>query len=128
MKKKTRVRQREFGFATWGGRRPGAGRKPKGEKAGVPHAKREKVSARFPLHVTVQMMKGLPNLRRRESRRELVRAFAAGSERFGFRLLHYAVETNRVHLIAEAKHGRALARGMQGDAGPARVHQTDGRT
>ena len=114
MKKKARARQREFAFVTWGGKRPGAGRKPESEKAGVPHAKREKISERFPLHVTLEVVKGLPSLRRKESHQELLRAFGAGGERFGFRLLHYSVQTNQVHLIAEAKHERALARGMQG--------------
>ena len=37
---KKRARQREFGFMGWGGRLRGAGRKPAGERAGVPHVKR----------------------------------------------------------------------------------------
>ena len=40
--------------------------------------------------------------------------FAAGSERFGFRLVEYAVLSNRVHFIAESNGERSLARGMQG--------------
>ena len=114
MKKKPRQRQAEFGFTNWGGKRRGAGRKPKGEKAGVSHARRAKLAERFPVHVTLKVMKGLPNLRREESFRELERAFVAGAERFGFRLQHYSVQTNHVHLIAEAKDERALSRGMQG--------------
>ena len=112
--KKTRSRQGRFAFNDWGGKRPGAGRKPKGEKAGVSHGKREKISERFPLHVTLRVLEGLPSLRRRENHREILRAFGAGAERFGFRLLHYSVRPDHVHLIAEAKHERALARGMQG--------------
>ena len=87
MKKKTREQQAEFGFTNWGGKRRGAGRKPKSEKAGVSHAKRVKLAERFPVHVTLKVVQGLPNLRRKEAFRELERAFVAGAERFGFRLL-----------------------------------------
>ena len=40
--------------------------------------------------------------------------FLKGSERFGFRLCHYSVMSNHMHLIVEAKDRRALSRGMQG--------------
>jgi len=39
---------------------------------------------------------------------------AKGSERFGFRLVHYVVMSNHLHMIVEAKDRRALSRGMQG--------------
>ncbi len=38
----------------------------------------------------------------------------AGAARFGFRLVHYAVLGNHVHLIVEAGDRKALWRGMQG--------------
>ena len=44
----------------------------------------------------------------------LERAFSAGSERFGFRLVHYSIQTTHLHLIVEARDSRALSRGMQG--------------
>ncbi len=43
-----------------------------------------------------------------------MRAFEAGRERFGFRLAQYSLQSNHLHLIAEAKDRRALSRGMQG--------------
>ncbi|HEX5051991.1 MAG TPA: hypothetical protein VFZ65_09480, partial [Planctomycetota bacterium] len=46
-----------------GGRRAGAGRKPKGETAGVHHREREALASRFPVHVTVKLLPGLPRLR-----------------------------------------------------------------
>ena len=110
-----KTRQRELAFPNgWGGKRRGAGRKPKGERAGAPHAKRAALAARFPVHVTVRLEKGLPSLRRKEAYRVLKRAFAAGSGRFGFRLVEYAVLSNHVHLVAESSDERSLARGMQG--------------
>ncbi len=114
MKKRQRVRQVEFGFTNWGGKRRGAGRKPKGEKAGVPHGKREALAARFPVLVTVKVRKGLPALRRKQSHRVFRQALEAGTERFGFRLVEYSLQTNHAHLLVEADDGRALSRGMQG--------------
>ena len=55
------VRQKAFVFRTWGGKRKGAGRKPVGAKAGVPHVEREVLAPRFPVHVTWRMEKGVWN-------------------------------------------------------------------
>jgi REP element-mobilizing transposase RayT len=41
-------------------------------------------------------------------------AFAGGRRRFGFRLVHFSVQGNHLHLIVEALDKRALSRGMQG--------------
>jgi len=41
-------------------------------------------------------------------------ALAKGSARFGFRVVHYSVQSNHLHLIAEAPDRRALTRGVQG--------------
>jgi REP element-mobilizing transposase RayT len=46
--------------------------------------------------------------------RVIRRALTAGQERFGFRLVHFSVQSNHLHLIAEARDRRALSRGMQG--------------
>jgi hypothetical protein len=40
--------------------------------------------------------------------------FFAGCERFGFRLVHFSVQSNHLHLVGEARDRHALARGMQG--------------
>ncbi len=114
MSRKERVRQVEFGFTNWGGKRKGAGRKPKGEKAGVSHAKRPALAARFPAHVTVKLVQGLPSMRQKAGFLVVKRAFARATERFGFRLVHYSVQTNHMHLLVEAQDERALSRGMQG--------------
>jgi putative transposase len=54
------------------------------------------------------------NLRTRRCFSVLSRAMYAGAARFGFRLVHYSVQGNHVHLIVEAPDRRVLARGMQG--------------
>jgi len=97
-----------------GGKRPGAGRKPKGLKAGVSHRTRAALAARFPVHVTVRLRPGLPGLRKKRTARFLFDCFFEGCDRFGFRLIQFSVQTNHMHFIAEAKDRRALSRGMQG--------------
>ena len=41
-------------------------------------------------------------------------AFAAGCSRGGFRLVHYSVQRNHLHMIVESTNARSLSRGMQG--------------
>jgi len=107
-------RQTEFGFTNWGGKRRGAGRGPKGERAGVSHAKRPRLRGSYPVLVTLRLCEGLPSLRYDDSHEVLKRAFAAGSEGEGFRVVEYSVQSNHVHLLAESRDERALARGMNG--------------
>jgi len=111
---RTKQRQTEFGFTNWGGKRRGAGRKPKGERAGVSHTKRPRLRASYPVLVTLRLCEGLPSLRYDDSHEVLKRAFAAGSEGEGFRVVEYSVQSNHVHLLAESRDERALARGMNG--------------
>lgn len=96
-----------------GGRRKGAGR-PKKPDAGLPHSKRPSLSRHTPVHVTVRVLHGVWSLRSRRCFRIIRHAFHEGRERFGFRLVHYSVQSNHVHLIAEAHNRTALSRGMQG--------------
>ncbi len=113
-KRNGRVGQHELAFRSWGGARAGAGRKPGGGRPRVSHREREPLSARHPVHLTVRVRAGLPSLRRDAARRSIERAFAAGADRFGFRLTQYSLQSNHVHLLAEASDRRALSRGMQG--------------
>jgi REP element-mobilizing transposase RayT len=101
-------------LSSWGGKRKGAGRKPKGPRPLVAHRTRATLAARFPVHVTTRLRAGLPSLRRQATLRVLHRAFFAGMDRFGFRLVHFSVQSNHVHMIAEARDRHALTLGMQG--------------
>ena len=78
--KNTRSTQREFGFMNWGGKRRGAGRKPRGERAGVSHAKRPKHAGRTPLLVTQKLLRGLPRLRNPIAHEVVREALAAGTK------------------------------------------------
>jgi REP element-mobilizing transposase RayT len=114
MKRRSTARQRELGFPEWGGRRKGAGRKRSGPRGRVAHARRALLAARHPVHVTLRLRQGLPSLRRRGAFGAVREQLARGKERFGFRLVHFSVQTNHVHWIVEAKDRRALARGVSG--------------
>jgi REP element-mobilizing transposase RayT len=67
-----------------------------------------------PVHVTLRVLNRVRDLRSGRCFSALLRAFAAGRERFGFRLNHFTVQGNHMHFVVEAEDERALARGMQG--------------
>jgi REP element-mobilizing transposase RayT len=120
-RQKKKPRQGVLPFRQNGGRRPGAGRKPKGEKAGVSHAPRPRLAARFPAHITLKLLKGLPRMRSKNEYKALRAAFAAGCKGTAraadgdtFRLCHYAVLNDHLHLLVEAHDREALSRGLQG--------------
>ena len=109
--------QRVFKFRMWGGKRKGAGRPRKDGTVGrprMPHLVRSVLAERFPVHVTWRMDKHVWNLRTRRCFTVLRRAMYAGALKSGFRLVHYAVMGNHVHLLVEAPNRVRLARGMQG--------------
>ena len=110
--------QRAFKFRMWGGKREGAGRPRKdgvvGARPGVPHVTRARLAERFPVHVTWRMDKTVWNLRSRRCFGAMERAMYAGALKSGFRLVHYAVMGNHVHLLVEAPNRVRLSRGMQG--------------
>lgn len=80
----------------------------------MPHRARPKLAPRYPVHVTLRVRNEVWNLRSRRCFRALARGFARGKDRFGFRLVHFSVQGNHLHLIVEAADEVALARGMQG--------------
>jgi hypothetical protein len=54
-------------FKSRGGKRPGAGRKPKGRRAGSPHKTRPEFNARYPVHVVLRVIGAVGNPRRMRS-------------------------------------------------------------
>jgi REP element-mobilizing transposase RayT len=98
--------------ATWGGRRKHAGRKPNGTRALVSRKARPELNGRWPVHVTLRVLPEIPSLRVLNG--WVRRALIAGSERDGFRLIHFAILGNHLHLIAEARDRASLSRGIQG--------------
>ncbi len=100
-------------FRTWGGKRKGAGRKPKGAAAGVAHTKRERITGREPIHVTLKVRKDIPSLRTKDTLKAFKSIFAVACMRFGFRLNQFSVQRTHLHLVAEAADWEALAVGVK---------------
>jgi putative transposase len=97
-----------------GGRRKGAGRTPKGARAGQAHDARPVIKARYALHVVLRVAPGVGNLRRREMYRAIRAASIAAAVRGRIRIIHISIQGTHIHLLVEAEDKRALARGMQG--------------
>src|SRR5688500_13898945 len=100
------------GRKKWGGWRAGAGRKA-GTATRVAHRQRPEHKERHPVSLTLRVCQGLPSLRRKDVFRVVRRSIAASS-REDFRVLHFSVQGNHVHLIAEAADRRRLSSGVQG--------------
>jgi REP-associated tyrosine transposase len=108
-----RAKQQELPLRQWGGARRGAGRKRRSPRRSVPHRRRRRFR-RGALHVTVRLREEVWNLRTHRCFRALRRAFARGCARFDFRLVHFSVQGNHVHMIVEAPDAQSLARAMKG--------------
>ena len=112
MGRKRKERQLELEFRSHGGKRRGAGRKPKGAKPEVPHKRRAEMKREQPLHVTVRLAPGLPSLRRARELEIVLRYLSAARARHGMRLVHYSIQGNHLHLIVEAESRECVAKGM----------------
>lgn len=107
-------KQLELDLHRHGGKRRGAGRKPNGERAGVSHLRRSRLTRLLPIHVTVRMERHVYNLRSRRAFSIVGRAIASAASRFGVTIVQFSVQGNHVHLIVEASDTGALSRAMQG--------------
>ncbi len=98
---------------------PRLGRPPK-EDSGVSHLRRAALASKHPVHVTLKLRGGLPRLRAIDPYNVVCLAFDRGKERAGrlaaghFRLVHFSVQNDHLHLVVEATDRLALSRGIQG--------------
>jgi len=97
-----------------GGKRRGAGRKPRGARAGERHAARPAFKSHHPLHVVMRVVPEVGSLRRRAMYKALRDATITAALRERFRIVHISLQRTHVHLLVEADHKAALGRGMQG--------------
>lgn len=105
--------QQEFRFRPRWGVRKGAGRKRRKDRVGfAPHVARLPHHDYEPVHVTARAVTGSPNLRSQRVFAALRGVFARASEK-GFRLIHFSVQGNHLHMIVEADDALAFARGVQ---------------
>jgi REP element-mobilizing transposase RayT len=99
---------------TWGGKRRGAGRRRTAERAAVPHRCRPAHAGTVPVHVTLRVL--LRSLRS-QFVFPTVRGVIADANRRNcgrFRIVHFSVQADHVHLIVEATNRHALSRGLSG--------------
>src|SRR5262245_26679065 len=96
---KRKPAQTELKLNTWGGKREGAGRKGSGHKY-IPHTSRPEHKAAHPVHVTLRALFGVPSLR--EQAFPVVRDALKASSKSFFRVVHFSVQSNHIHLIVEA--------------------------
>ncbi len=89
----------------------------------VPHTTRSFLDKRHPVHISTRVVPGLPSLRGRRLWSAVRRGFAFGCVYGGsadaprharFRIVHFSVQGQHVHLLCEAADRSWLARGVQG--------------
>jgi len=108
-----RAKQLSLEFSGRGGVRPGAGRKRAPANLGLqPHEARKAFKKSVPVHATMRAMRGVPAMRGEVVVRLVLAEIARVSVK-GFRLLHYSVQNDHIHLIAEGDDAVSFARGMQ---------------
>src|SRR5262245_4637114 len=95
-----------------GGPRPGSGRPP-GPRPRVWHRQRERIPRWCPIHVTVRVRPGLPSLRTAALVHEFRRSLAEACHRHVFRVVHYSIQLDHMHMLVEADGNQALAAGMK---------------
>jgi REP element-mobilizing transposase RayT len=105
--------QEEMVFRTWGGPRPGAGRKQSKRRKSEPHRKREELNAAHPVHVILRVADDIRTLRKHHLYKAFQRATFAVLPRLDFSICHISIQNTHVHLLVEALDEMRLARGMQ---------------
>ena len=66
-----------------------------------------------PLHVTLRIRRGVPSLRSWRFVSGFRVSVREGRERGEFRVCHYSIQRDHVHLLVEADGKHALERGMK---------------
>ena len=86
---------------------------------GVPHRARPFHDRHHPAHVTWRIAKGIPSLRKFLLARAVGTTFRAITQsharrRTSFRVTHFSIQSNHIHLIVEAGSKTTLMRGLRG--------------
>jgi REP element-mobilizing transposase RayT len=108
------VKQLALRLPHWGGKRRGAGRKPKGRRPLVSHRSRPRFERPAAVQVTLSVAGHVWNLRSRRCFEIIEACLAAARGRFGLRVIEFTVLGNHLHVIVEADNDEALSRGMLG--------------
>ena len=103
------VRGQRGGYRARGGRK----RKPERERTFVAHRRRPELPKKTPVHVALRLLEGMPSLRRHRPVKYVRRCIQL-AHKGAFRVVHFSVQSNHIHLIIEAEDRWALSRGIQG--------------
>ncbi len=117
-------RKRDKNGGWRGGARPGAGRpKLTTRRASERHQRRERISRHTPLHVILRATPEMGSLRTKEGFAAVREAtIAVFKHEETFRIVHFSIQRQHVHLIVEANDYAALARGMKAFSGSVAKH------
>src|SRR5262245_38663691 len=78
------------------------------------HKKREVVDRRHPQHVTLRVLDRVGYLRKPHMYRAIRGALRVTLKRDDFRIVHFSIQGNHIHLVCEAENQKALTAGMTG--------------
>jgi len=93
---------------SWGGRRPGSGRKRLHSK-GVAHRAREKVNHRLPLHINFKYKTCIKN----KFCLKLLKKAIMNARSHGLKIIHFSLQSNHIHLLIESETNEILTKGMR---------------
>jgi len=96
----------------WGGARDGSGRKA-AARARVWHRGRAEFPKGHPGLVTIRVRSDVPSLRTVRLIREMECSLRAIAQRADFRVVHYSLQHDHVHMLVEAESVAALSSGMK---------------
>jgi REP element-mobilizing transposase RayT len=97
-----------------GGKRKGAGRKRVALMPRVPHTARPWVALEKPLHITLRVERAVGWLRKDKAYRALRHSLhTVLKHHVQFRIIHFSLQRDHVHLICEAESKFGLSRGMR---------------
>ena len=77
------------------------------------HRQRDRIVARVPVHVTIRLRRGIPTLRQPRFVRRFRTSLSEACVRHGFRVVHYSIQRDHMHLLIEAQSNRSIACGMK---------------
>jgi REP element-mobilizing transposase RayT len=102
-------------ISTWGGKRDGSGRKKTYACLHDPaHERRPALAGlRHPVHVVLRIGAWRDRIRNRDGYAAIYKVLDQLHGDPSFRVCHASIQHNHIHLLVEAEHERALARGMQ---------------
>jgi REP element-mobilizing transposase RayT len=96
----------------WGGARRGSGRKA-AARPRVWHRGRAEFPGSHPGLVTIRVLRDVPSLRTVRLVREVEHSLRAIAKRADFRVVHYSLQHDHVHLLVESEGAAALSKGMK---------------